>query len=344
MSSSPSSSARSKHEESNKGLSYVTRGVKSSLYAQILASGFSSAVALFILNPIAVVRVALQNERKLQATSAFRICQSIVKREGLSGFLRGAPAGLLQGVPNTVIYMTCYESVKSGLIEDGSIMDTLGISKDYVPAIAGVIGRSSSVSLTSPVELLRTQQLSGVKGNLLSIGQNMVKTQGWTSLYRGLIPTLWRDVPFSAIYWYSFERARWPMRDYLVQNMATGSSCGSRSSKISSNSGSRSSNRSDGSISSSCRDDSMSMSSAHRLGDFGAGAVGGLVSALVTHPFDVLKTRRQVDEYAPSSRMGYMLRTEGLRGAFRGLWLRLATVIPGGAIMVTVYEGVKEYM
>jgi hypothetical protein len=37
-----------------------------------------------------------------------------------------------------------------------------------------------------------------------------------------------------------------------------------------------------------------------------------------------------------------MLRQEGWRSLTRGLWLRLATVIPGGAVMVTVYEAVKE--
>lgn len=33
----------------------------------------------------------------------------------------------------------------------------------------------------------------------------MVGKEGFISLYKGLGPTLWRDVPFSGLYWAGFE-------------------------------------------------------------------------------------------------------------------------------------------
>ncbi len=36
----------------------------------------------------------------------------------------------------------------------------------------------------------------------------MVERDGLRSLWRGLNPTLWRDVPFSCIYWFGYENLK----------------------------------------------------------------------------------------------------------------------------------------
>jgi solute carrier family 25 protein 39/40 len=59
----------------------------------------------------------------------------------------------------------------------------------------------------SPLELIRTRQASrvgsaepvlGIVGELRSI----IRSDGVAGMYRGLSPTLMRDVPFSAVYWF----------------------------------------------------------------------------------------------------------------------------------------------
>jgi solute carrier family 25 protein 39/40 len=94
--------------------------------------------------------------------------------------------------------------------------------------------------------------------------QAVFRSEGLRGLYKGWWPTLLRDVPFSALYWHSFERIRWPLRDALEAYTPP---------------------HADG------RENSTA---ALRMADFGAGALGGLVSAVVTHPFDVVKTRKQI--------------------------------------------------
>ena len=47
----------------------------------------------------------------------------------------------------------------------------------------------------------------------------LAKSAGWRSLWRGVSPTLWRDVPFSAIYWTCYELEK---KAILARNAASG--------------------------------------------------------------------------------------------------------------------------
>ncbi|KAF9344427.1 hypothetical protein BGX26_004387, partial [Mortierella sp. AD094] len=76
---------------------------------------------------------------------------------------------------------------------------------------------------------------------------------------------------------------------------------------------------------------------------FTSGAASGMFAATVTTPFDVAKTRRQVDLTQPShtkmtSLMKAIVREEGYRGLWRGLTARVAKVAPSCAIMISSYE------
>lgn len=133
----------------------------------------------------------------------------------------------------------------------------------------------------------------------------MVQQEGVLSLWRGLGPTLWRDVPFSAIYWMGYEN----IKRRLV-------SWDSRHNKPSLN--------------------EFEVA-------FASGALSGMIAAVLTTPFDVAKTRRQVDLDQPVHTrmvdlMRAIVREEGYRGLWRGLTARVAKVAPSCAIMISTYE------
>jgi solute carrier family 25 protein 39/40 len=80
------------------------------------------------------------------------------------------------------------------------------------PLIAGSVARTAVVSVFSPLELLRTR-LQSVPSDcstmdVVKATLRVTREQGWLSLWRGLLPTLWRDVPFSGIYWASYEAVK----------------------------------------------------------------------------------------------------------------------------------------
>lgn len=69
-----------------------------------------------------------------------------------------------------------------------------------------------AATVISPLELIRTKLQSQKQSyrELTACIRTAVEAEGWLSLWRGLGPTLLRDVPFSAMYWYSYDKGkRW---------------------------------------------------------------------------------------------------------------------------------------
>jgi solute carrier family 25 protein 39/40 len=69
-----------------------------------------------------------------------------------------------------------------------------------IPGLAGGLARILAVIVTSPLELIRTKKMSAQLSykDLLKTLRGSVKSDGLRSLWRGLIPTIWRDLPFSS--------------------------------------------------------------------------------------------------------------------------------------------------
>ena len=80
------------------------------LRSQFIAATTGSFVATLALNPVTVVKIRLQS--KSQTGSVLSIVRSVYSKNGIGGYWCGARAGLMQGIPSTVVYMTTYESYK----------------------------------------------------------------------------------------------------------------------------------------------------------------------------------------------------------------------------------------
>lgn len=125
----------------------------------------------------------------------------IIRNEGVISLWSGLPPTLVMAVPATIIYFTSYEQLSAIL------KSKLGESESHIPIIAGTVARFGAVTVISPLELIRTKvQATKFSYNELHLFvSNKVSQDGWLSLWRGWAPTLLRDVPFSAMYWYNYE-------------------------------------------------------------------------------------------------------------------------------------------
>ncbi|XP_013885098.1 mitochondrial glutathione transporter SLC25A40 [Austrofundulus limnaeus] len=243
-------------------------------------------------------------------SGTFDAFYKIVRCEGIRALWSGLPPTLVMAVPATMIYFTGYDQLCAVLRR------RMGEQAHWAPLLAGGIARVGSATVISPLELIRTKLQSQKQSyqELSHCIRSAVEAEGWWSLWRGLGPTLLRDVPFSAMYWFNYERSKSWLCEHYQSSEATFSIT------------------------------------------FSCGAVSGSVAAIVTLPFDVVKTRRQVQlgelqasnllSKSSSSTFSVMRRIvahDGFKGLFAGFFPRLVKVAPACAIMISSYEFGKSF-
>ena len=222
------------------------------------------------------------------------VLRTTFKEEGICALYAGVVPTIAMSVPNNVLYFAAYERIRDVLAESD-----LGLGS-VAPIISGSSARMAATAVTAPLEFVRTQRQAGM--SIRDI-RGHVSNGGVLSLWKGVVPTLWRDVPFSAVYWYMYEtlKVSLPIKDGNVKA-------------------------------------------------FVAGGLSGVVSAFATMPFDVVKTRVQVEMSCGAQNPGlygclhHIVQKEGVTSLFSGLLPRVLRAGPSCAIMIASYETVKSYI
>ncbi|KAJ2579297.1 Carrier protein, mitochondrial, partial [Coemansia sp. RSA 1836] len=254
----------------------------------------------------------------------------IARTEGLRTLWRGLSPTLVASGPSTVIYFVGYDYLRQWMGKQMRQHDALASYEKYASLFAGCIARTAAASAISPIELVRTRMQSSATHDFATVMRGVsaeINNGGLRTLWRGLVPTLWRDVPFSAVYWFGYEQ--WKERVYEPMFAAMDASPGGVG-------------HSELGV---LRSDVL----ARLATAFCSGASSGVVAAALTNPFDVAKTRRQIERHAsPKSNtvqhttltrvVRHIVATEGVRGLYVGLAPRLMKVAPSCAIMISSYE------
>jgi solute carrier family 25, member 39/40 len=299
------------------------------------------------------IACAAEETRSRHITSTLDGLQKIARNEGPRTLWRGLSPTLLMAIPANVIYFAGYDWLRNspkapfqGLIPDSTI-----------PLAAGSTARILAAIAVSPIEMFRTRmqatQSASATGHFretLNGMQEMIRSQGIFSMWRGLTLTMWRDVPFSAIYWWGYESGRNWLADIRDERRARRDGR-DFSSDPSSKKRRRSESRSNANH------------TATLVDSFIAGATSGAFAALITTPFDVGKTRQQVvrhagDDAKPASTVAtdaikktlrpeelsmprflwHIFKEQGMPGLFKGWAARCLKVAPACAIMISSYE------
>lgn len=280
---------------------------------------------------------AVHEVQKKTYNSTFDGLRKIARNEGFTTLWRGLSPTLVMTIPANIIYFTGYDWLRYNPMSPMS-----KLSSDNAPLVAGSTARILAASAVGPIELFRTrmQAASGTSttNHLMETFhgiKDMVASHGYVSMWRGLTLTLWRDVPFSGLYWWGYETIRSRLTDMREDTRG------------------RSFTRAESLQNARRRSQSEENHMETFVDAFTAGALSGTFASIVTTPFDVGKTRTQVYRDVPGSLAGkvhtpegmnmmrllwHIFKTEGVPGLWRGWIPRTLKVAPACAIMISSYE------
>lgn len=233
-------------------------------FQQIAASCSGALLTSFIVTPLDVVKIRLQAQHQvLNVNKCYVYCNGLMdhvcsscpsdwykkkqfngtldafmkisRHEGALSLWSGLAPTLLIALPATVAYFVTYEQLRVKLKDVFS--PSLHEQPIWIPLVSGSVARIGAVTLVSPLELIRTKMQSERMSyfQMKAALKSLIQYHGVSGLWKGLPPTLLRDVPFSALYWVTYEqlksnyakRHQYTKEPSLVHNFLFGSIAGS---------------------------------------------------------------------------------------------------------------------
>lgn len=289
--------------------------------ASFVAGGVAGAVSRTVVSPLERLKILFQvqsvgrNEYKMSVPKALA---KMWRDEGWRGFMAGNGTNCIRIVPYSAVQFGAYNVYKRFFESEPG-----GPLGPYQRLVCGGLAGITSVTFTYPLDIVRTrlsiqsasfetlkrdstQKLPGMWGVLTSMYKN---EGGFLALYRGIIPTVAGVAPYVGLNFMVYEIAR-------TQFTPEG------------------------------------QSDPNAFGKLAAGAVSGAVAQTCTYPFDVLRRRFQVNTM---SGMGYqysgifdaisrIVKTEGLRGLYKGIVPNLLKVAPSMASSWLSFEVTRDFV
>ncbi|WOL16977.1 mitochondrial substrate carrier family protein E [Canna indica] len=289
-----------------------------------------------MMHPIDTLKTRIQSQAIISGTQAQKNILQMVKTvwvsDGLQGFYRGITPGVTGSLATGATYFGVIESTKTWLEKvnpglsghwshfiAGAIGDTLG-SFVYVPCevvklrmqVQGTRKSWTSTFMKENISRKPGEKMYGYYTGMFQAGHSIWKQHGLRGLFAGYWSTLARDVPFAGLM-VTFYEALKEMSEYGQQNFFT----------------------------------NADLQVASSFEGLVLGGLAGGLSAYLTTPMDVIKTRLQVQ----GSTIRYkgwldalkrIWLAEGFSGLFKGSVPRIMWYVPASALTFMAVEFLRD--
>ncbi|KAG8380757.1 hypothetical protein BUALT_Bualt06G0049200 [Buddleja alternifolia] len=252
----------------------------------------------------------------LEKASIWREASKIVREEGVMAFWKGNLVTIAHRLPYSSISFYAFERYKN-LLQVFLGVESPGenISADLcIRLVGGGLAGITAASVTYPLDLVRTR-LAAQRNVIYYRGMchalhTISKEKGFVGLYKGLGATLLGVGPNLAISFSVYDTARsyWHFHRPEDSTVLVSLACGSLS---------------------------------------------GIASSTVAYPLDLVRRRMQLEGAGGRARVyktgligtfGHIIKTEGLRGLYRGILPEYYKVVPSVGIVFMTYEKLKQVL
>ncbi|KAF5802360.1 putative mitochondrial carrier domain protein [Helianthus annuus] len=290
--------------------------------SQLLAGGIAGAFSKTCTAPLARLTILFQVQGMhsegalLSSPCIWNEASRIVNEEGLRAFWKGNLVTIVHRLPYTAVNFYAYEQYKKLLKSIPSIEYNTGTAAAdaCVHFVGGGMAGITAATATYPLDLIRTR-LAAQRSTIYYNGMwhalgTICRDEGVFGLYKGLGATLLGVGPSIAISFSVYEtlRSYWKSHRPNDSTVMVSLTCGSLS---------------------------------------------GIASSTATFPLDLVRRRKQLEGVGGRARvynsgllgtLGHIMRTEGLRGLYRGILPEYYKVVPGVGIVFMTYETLKKLL
>ncbi|ORX50909.1 mitochondrial carrier [Hesseltinella vesiculosa] len=300
----------------------------------LFGGALSGMVACVTLQPLDLIKTRLQQQRQdhlaflreakknglLEApkmSTMVSTIRDIVHSNGILGLWRGTVPTILRNVPGSAMYFFALAETRQALARTrhhwqpwiAPKATNLKDQQQWENLVSGMFARGAVGYIMMPVTVVKVRFESNFYNytSLSDAFTSIIKKDGVRGLFAGYGATFIRDAPFAGIYLFFYENCK-------------------KSAKVWS--------------------ENHQYQVANALINLGSGVTAGVAATIITHPFDMLKTRMQLKPTIYRNIIqsaSKVIKEEGLIGFFDGMSVRLIRKPLNSAIAWTIYEEVIRW-
>ncbi|MCO5557853.1 hypothetical protein L7F22_011425 [Adiantum nelumboides] len=304
------------------------------------AGAISAIVSRSFVAPLE--RLKLEYMVRGAQQNVLHIIQLIVSKEGVKGFWRGNTVNLLRTAPFKSVNFFCYDVYRKRLLEITGKEDTSNFERLVAGAAAGI----SATLLCFPMDTIRTRLVAPggeTLGGVLGCFQHMVQTEGFFSLYKGLLPAVISMAPAGAVFYGVYDILKTSYlqspegQEDLRRRIEVERQRRGFSTKVQGEIGGTEALKEEAG--------NLGQLEVGPMRTLLFGAIAGICAETATYPFEVV--RRQLQMQNAASKMGalatcqWLVQRGGVGALYSGLLPSSLQVLPSAAISYFVYECMK---
>ncbi|KAJ8619178.1 hypothetical protein MRB53_015364 [Persea americana] len=282
---------------------------------------WSGAVAAMVSRTFVapLERLKLEYIVRGEQKNLLELIQTIAVSQGLKGFWKGNFVNILRTAPFKAVNFYAYDTYRKHLLKMSGNEETSNFERFLAGAAAGI----TATILCLPMDTIRTKLVAPggeALGGVIGAFRHMIQTEGFFSLYKGLLPSIISMAPSGAVFYGVYD---------ILKSAYLHSPEGKK--RILSQQGQE-----------------LNAFDQLELGPMRTllyGAIAGACAEAATYPFEVV--RRQLQMQVQATRLNAfatcakIVEQGGVPALYAGLSPSLLQVLPSAAISYFVYEFMK---